>query len=417
MNANLWRRIGRLAYGLAASAALGALALPAWSQATPKTAPLPKPSPVAAPADDPFKAPQTAPAKARAETQDAVRDARKGTRDAAQDAREGARNTAEGAREGAQDARRDAREAVRDARQDFREARRDARQNLRAADLGLWFNPRVGAAGAAGLTIADIAAQGGISKVGFMEGDRIVSVNGTPVTTEAEFTRLLTDDSLRNQQVKVAVMRGDREQIVTVQPSVLMQEVAAYDPLWQYGLILDDRYKDRIVIQRVFPRTPAYYAGLRAGDTVIGLRGQRLAAVADLVNALTQADGNLSLQINRGNRTRDVQLDASGALGRDVETTLRPNIDDPNRRATTPGDRTPADRTPRIDSPATPATPATPAIPPRPGAPATPATPAIPGAGAPATPATPALPPRPTTPAAPKVPAPKVPATPPPPAP
>src|SRR5262245_48626858 len=211
MNANTWNRMGRSALGLAAGGLLAAIAHTAWSQETP--VPKPKPSPVAAP--DETK-PQDA-----AKTREQVRDTVKGAREDARDATKGAREAAEGARETAQDARRDARETIRDARADAREARREARRNWRAADFGLWFGGR---AGASGLVIADVAPQGGIAKAGFLEGDRIVSINGTPVTTEAEFTRVLTDDTLSNQQVKVVVMRASKEQTITVQPSQLMQE-------------------------------------------------------------------------------------------------------------------------------------------------------------------------------------------------
>ena len=358
MNAKLWTRFGRWATGLTAAAALFALLQPAGSQESPP-APKAKPAPTAAPETPAPQDPARDAAKdareaardaakgaregARSTTEgarDTAQDARRDARDAAKGAREGARDAAEGAREGAQDARRDAREGVRDARGDLREARRDMRRDFRAADFGLWFNR---AAGARGLVIADVAAQGAIAKLGFREGDRIVSVNGQPVATEAEFTRLITDDKFRDQQVKVVVMRDNREEVIVIQPAVLMQEVAAYDPLWQYGIILDDRVTDRVVIQRVFPRTPAYYAGLRAGDTIVGLRGQRIAAVADFVRGLSSNDGQVALQINRGNQTRDIQLESSSSFDSDVRTTLRPQIDDPTR---TPA---PADTRPRID--------------------------------------------------------------------
>lgn len=408
MNANLWKQLGRLTRGLTAGAAIGAIALTAQSQETP--APLPKPSPVAAPAADPPKDEGKATAeKSREQVRDKAEEARdtakavrKGARETAEGAREitrearqdegrkGARDTAEKAREITREGRQEARSTIRDARADVREARRD----LRAADLGLWFNGR---AGTTGLVIADIASQGGISKAGFMEGDRIVSVNGTPVTTEAEFTRLLTDDSVKNQQVKVVVMRGDKEQVINVQPSHLMEEVANYDPLWQYGLIVDDRVKDRVVVQRVFPRTPAYYAGLRAGDTVVGVRGQRLAAVADLARALAQNADRLAVQISRGNQTRDLQIESTRATG-EVQTTLKPQVDEQGRPITTPADRQPRlDRTPA--TPANPATPATPATPARPSTPTNPATPATPARPAtPAAPAAPATSPAPATP-------------------
>ena len=288
------------------------------------------------PAADAVK--QAAP-KAGSSAKDAADDLRDAGKSAASEAREGAKRVGDAAkgaaddtRRGAEDAvkgaRREGREAVREGREAVREGAREGREvsaeNLRAADLGLWFDS---SASGEGLVIADIAAQGAISKIGFQEGDRIVSINGTPVRAEADFTRLLLADDLRNERVKIIVFRGGREQILYVQPSVIYQEVVAYDPFWQYGLVIDDRFDDRIVIQRVYPRTPAYYAGLRAGDVITSLGGRPITTVVDFTRALSSADGRLALEVNRANRTRQIALDTSTVTEGRARASLRPNID------------------------------------------------------------------------------------------
>ena len=327
-------------------------------------------------------------------------------------------DAAKAARQDARDAGRDVRGAAPQTRQEAREAGREARAEARvdlrsfnaatarAADLGLWFGRRPGVSG---LVIADIAAQGAISKIGFREGDQIVSINGQPVATEADFTRLLLADNLRTQRVNVVVVRNGQQQTLVVQPSLLIQDVAAYDPWWQWGLVIDDRNPNQIVVQRVFPRTPAYYWGLRAGDVISGFGGQRIASVADLSLALQRADGMANLSILRNNQQRQLDID----LSTQARTALRPNLDTggridgqnapsarpdgaPTRPGLTPG-ATPA-------TPAAPATPATPAVPgTTPAAPATPATPAVPAVPS-ASPTDPAAPVG-TTPATPAVPA------------
>jgi hypothetical protein len=180
--------------------------------------------------------------------------------------------------------------------------------------------------------IADIAAQGAIAKVGFQEGDRIVSINGMPVRTEREFLRYLWADDIRTERVKVIVFRGGREQILYIQPSLIIEEVVTYDPLWHYGLVIDDRYPDRIVVLRVYPRTPAYYAGLRAGDVIVNLGGRRVATVTEFTRALSSAEGQLDLQVSRGNRTRELALDTSAVAEGGTRATLRPDIDDASER-------------------------------------------------------------------------------------
>ncbi len=340
----LWTHwLGRVA-GAGLAAAL--LASPAWSQVPGAAEPLKEATQPAADAakqaapkagssvketaDDLRGAAQDAGGKARDASKGAagkardagqrVEDAAKG---AADDARRGADDAVKGARREGREALREGREGVREGRESLREDGRLTGDNLRPADLGLWFDAD---ASAEGLVIADIAAEGAIAKVGFQEGDRIVSINGTPVRSDAEFTRLLLADDIRNERVKVVVFRGGREQIVYVQPALLYQEVVAYDPLWQYGLVIDDRYNDRIVIQRVYPRTPAYYAGQRAGDVVTSLGGRRIATLADFTRALSSADGRLALQVNRANRTRQIALDTSSVTEGRARTTLRPEV-------------------------------------------------------------------------------------------
>ena len=356
-------------------------------------------------------------------------------REQAREAREAARGAADEARDTAKGARREAREAGREVREGVRETRRDAREavqdldNLRAADLGLWFGGR---GGADGLVIADVSAQGAIAKVGFQEGDRIISVNDQKVSSEAEFMTFLRADDLRDQRVKVVVFRGGREQILYITPAVIYREAVVYDPLWRYGIVLDDRYPDRVVILRVYPRTPAYYAGLRAGDVVVGLRGQRIARAADFVSAFTSADGRVAVQVNRANRTRDLEIDA----GAETRTTLRPNIDPETRidgrgrverlenRPDLPAD-SPRIEKPKPNEPATPSrlgSPEKPAVPEKPALekpsvekPAAPDKPAVPSlkpgepavappADLPAPPAAPAAPKAPKAPELPKLP-------------
>jgi type II secretory pathway component PulC len=333
-----WRRsLGLLAL-IAALTGQQALAQVATPDVPDAPAP-PKPPAVKAEADAAVDAPKPAPARAAdaaADTpREAAREAATDTREAARETTEEARDTAKGARREARDASRDARETGRDVRETVRDTRRDARQdarsvdieNLRAADIGLWFNAR--GAAADGLVIADIAGDGAIAKVGFREGDRIVSVNDQRVASEAEFLRFLRDDTLRDQRVKVIVFRGGREQIVYIQPALIYREAVAFDPLWQYGLVIDERYNDRIVVMRVYPRTPAYYAGLRAGDVIVSLGGRRIGAVTELADAFRAPDGRVALQVSRGNRTRDVEIDANANV--EARTTLRPNVDGETR--------------------------------------------------------------------------------------
>jgi PDZ domain-containing protein len=325
-------------------------------------------------------------------------------------------------REGRQEARdaragaRQAGETVPEARATARETRQETRQNIqatRAADMGVWFNSRA----ANGLVISDLANNGIFANAGFLAGDRIVSINGRPITSEAQFVQMLTGPNLGTQALPVVVLRDGQQQTLTLQPTALGQAIVNYDPYYQYGMLMDETNPNQMLVQRVFPRTPAYYAGLRQGDVITSLNGQPIANLSAFTQGLSQANGAVPLQITRAGQTRDIQFDPSIGAQDSVRTALRPNFDGnaatgaqldgagirtgtgaaatapgigaaiPGASATAPGApiragaaaTAPSGAAPPRPTPGTP--PATPANPATPGvSPATPAAPAQPGA-------------------------------------
>jgi C-terminal processing protease CtpA/Prc len=336
-----------------------------------------------------------APQPATPATSEAAGQARREGREEARDTKADARNTAgEGgqeARETARETRQEGRETTRETRQEARETARDIRQTTRqqiqatrGADFGLWFRSR----GNDGLFVSDITPDSVFANIGLKEGDRIVSINGRPVSTEAQFIQILNGPDLGTQAVQIVVLRDGQQQTLTLQPSVLKEGIVNHDLLYQYGLVLDQRNPDRILVQRVFPRTPAYYAGIRQGDTIVGMAGRSLNNVNAFMQGLSQAVDNVSLAVQRAGQTRDLEMQARVDNDESsVRTALKPNLDDPSR-ANQPGNRNstnPNDRDqPRLNLPtpqaapspsnpgglaprATPATPATPAVPATPG--------------------------------------------------
>ena len=397
------------------------------------------------------------------DTRDTAKDTAKDARDSAKDTRDTAKDTAKDARDTARDTQRDARDTQRDPRdtardpgsrdkvrdprdprdpgrdqsrdardpenlrnpnrddrdrRDDRDTRRDDRddrgigasasfsaQGTRAADIGIWFERDT----SKGLVISDVASKGAIAKLGFRAGDRIVSVAGHKVTREDDFITYLFDEEYRNERIKVIVIRDGREEVIFVEPAIFVEELSYVenDPLENFGIIVDDRYDDRIVVWRVVPRSPAYYAGIRAGDVILTFNNQRLANIAAFVQRLTGADpGEVEVQVNRGDRTRTLHVDVPRFVNRtERRTTLRPNFDNARERRDDRLDRREdriEDRRDRREDRRDEAVPA-PRVPnvPAPGVAPTPGV-----APAPATP--PAAAPRPSTPApAPGAPAPR----------
>src|SRR4051794_20243832 len=132
---------------------------------------------------------------------------------------------------------------------------------VRGADLGVWFNSRPDMRG---LVIADVANQGAFATAGFREGDRIVSINGQPVSDEAQFVRSLTSPNA-GQSANIVVDRNGIAQTLAIQPSAVMQNIAgssptaANNPLAQAGLTLNQTDPNHLVVGQVIPRSPAFY--------------------------------------------------------------------------------------------------------------------------------------------------------------
>lgn len=232
-------------------------------------------------------------------------------------------------RQEARDARADARAAGEtgpQARETARETRQETRQNIQAtrgADYGIWF----GAQANNGLVVSDITNNSVFANAGLREGDHIVSINGQQVASEAQFIQYLTSPTLGTQPVQIIVLRNGQQTTLTVQPNLLTQGVITHDPLYQYGLVLDNRNPNQIMVQQVYPRTPAYYAGIRQGDVITTLGGRNIANVNAFTQGLTQANGNVALGITRSGKTRNFEMQALNGADSSARTALRPNFD------------------------------------------------------------------------------------------
>lgn len=196
-------------------------------------------------------------------------------------------------------------------------------QATRAADLGLWFSGMANN----GLTIADLANNSIFTNAGFRVSDQIISINGQPIRTEAQFVETLTSPVVGTQPVQILIVRNGQQHALTLSPSAINQGIVTHDPLYQYGLAIDDSNPNQIIVQRVYPRTPAYYAGLRPGDVITTFGGQRVTSLNAFTQGLSQANVAIPMQITRSGQTRDLQLAPIATVGSSVRTALRPNIE------------------------------------------------------------------------------------------
>jgi len=234
-------------------------------------------------------------------------------------------------REQAREARAEARQAGEtgpQARATARETRQETRQNVqatRAADMGVWLNNANN-----GLVISNLANNGVFANAGFRPGDQLVSINGAPIANEAQFVQTLTGPNLGTQPVNFVVLRNGAQQTLTLQPTALTSGIVAHDPFYQYGMMINSQNPNQLLVERVFPRTAAYYAGLQQGDIITGLSGQPVTNLNGFTQGLTNASAAIPLQISRAGQTQSLQLDPSLAnfgTNNSIRTAMRPNLD------------------------------------------------------------------------------------------
>jgi S1-C subfamily serine protease len=217
---------------------------------------------------------------------------------------------------------------------DPRVTRREFRvADIRPPDIGLWFDPTA----TDSLVIADIATTGPIAQLGFQEGDRILEVNHVKVNRQTDFIKLLFATKERDGRVEVLLVRKNKEMVLVVEPALLIEHyvVVQHDPIEQLGLVVDDRYDDRVVVWKVVPRSPAFYAGLRPGDVITKFGDQRVVERKGFGAMVEKVQpGIVAVEVDRARRTRPIRIEVPrewsvGYRGRVTTETVVPPASPP----------------------------------------------------------------------------------------
>ncbi len=134
-----------------------------------------------------------------------------------------------------------------------------------------------------------IDEQGFAHQLGIRTGDRMVAINGQPVT---RFGELMSVKTLSADRVTVTVERGDRQ--VTLQaPEDLFTQLTRNSDLGMYS-------RPYVLLAGVSPDSPADKAGLEPGDRVLSINGEPIRVVNELINRVEASKGSpVTLVIDR----------------------------------------------------------------------------------------------------------------------
>jgi hypothetical protein len=163
-------------------------------------------------------------------------------------------------------------------------------------ELGIKFQ------GEEDLLIGEVAQGSAASDAGLRAQDRIISVNGRPITGQRRFEAFLS--GLGGRRVPIVIDRDGRQ--FTVQ---LATSEASGEGPW-LGVFLQDNEEGQqgARVTHVYPAGPAARAGLRPGDIILQANEQKVAAAPDLIGAIDgmQPQDKVALRVLRGEQEVEV---------------------------------------------------------------------------------------------------------------
>jgi len=171
-----------------------------------------------------------------------------------------------------------------------------------------------------GALVASADKDGPAGMAGIERGDIVLSYNGHPVEDEHELPALVAQTPI-DTKVPVEVVRNGNHMTIDVtigerkEPQVASAK--AEEPGGNWGMQVGDITPDiaqqfhlegakGVVIQKVAPDSPSADAGLQAGDVIMEINHEKVAAVSDFVARAKEAQANKKpalLLVQRGGAT------------------------------------------------------------------------------------------------------------------
>jgi hypothetical protein len=227
-------------------------------------------------------------------------------------------------RQGQTDVRGDARD------QDFRN--RDFRdRRSRDVNIGIHFGVPTGR----GLVIDMIDRNSVFFNSGLRRGDVLISLHGRPIRSQAEFVEWVHTHP--GERIPVVVLRDGRQQTVyiTYDEAMMPQDHQVYRPVQPpvagsqpfLGVMFDVQAPNAAIVRDVTPGSPAEHAGLRSGDMIVALNGQRVGSHQHAIQLIRMMRPGEQLMIDFSRRVTDqTQALLADRPGEPVRTATAPDL-------------------------------------------------------------------------------------------
>lgn len=155
-----------------------------------------------------------------------------------------------------------------------------------------------------GLLVTEVAAGGPAQAAGIVPGDVVLSVSGAQVEDADHFQGLLRTVTA-GEEVALEVLHGGDRRRVGVRAAPFGRDAALNLAASRWGItVREDGRRKGLVLAQVSPSGPAGKIGLAAGDRLLGVGGERVDGMDDLVRAVMRHSMHraLILVVERGGR-------------------------------------------------------------------------------------------------------------------
>ena len=152
-----------------------------------------------------------------------------------------------------------------------------------------------------GVLVSNVLKDSPADRAGLRSGDIIVAVDGENTASAGQLRSRIGARSV-GDRVRVTLLRDGKRREVTVEVGEPQEQTASSEELSSLlaGLRVDNNPEgDGVVVLEVAPNSPPAYAGLRAGDVIIGANKRRVIDIESLRSALRLSENSVLLHINR----------------------------------------------------------------------------------------------------------------------
>jgi regulator of sigma E protease len=148
-----------------------------------------------------------------------------------------------------------------------------------------------------GRVVDELVPPGGEPLRRIRPGERIVSIDGKPVSTWEDVVQGIADSPRQEVRIELA---GDSAVVLPIHPDALEERIKASQAIQPFRAA---------VVGQVAPGKPALKAGIEPGDTIVAVNGKPVEQWYDLVEMLQSRAGQaVSLELARGSRHLDVSV-------------------------------------------------------------------------------------------------------------